>query len=756
MTDNKFLVTCALPYANGAMHIGHIRSTYLPGDIYARYLRMTGADVAFICATDEHGTPITVRADKEKTTPVKIAKRYHDLIKKDFDSLNIKFDVFSRTSNKTNIKNAQEFFTAANDNDYVYTKDVEQYYCDTCKRFLPDRYVEGTCPECGSDGARGDHCEQCGQALSELLNPFCLVCRSTPKKKTTKHWFFKLTSFKDFLEDYLLQSDLPDNVRNYASSWTENLKDWCITRDMDWGVPVPLTDAKNKVIYVWWDAPIGYISATEDWNKEKGLDYWKNGKIVHFIGKDIIYHHALFWPAMLKAHGKYKFPHTIQAGEYLSLEGRKMSTSRNWVVWVNDFVKKYPGDYMRYYLTINTPLNSDMDFVWKDFEARINNELSDVLGNFVHRVLTFINKFFDGKVPKPGKYDAIDHKVLEAIEKAPAKVGKLLSEFNSIEALKSVMGLARLGNQYLNEKEPWKTKSPTSLYVTTNIVKTIAVLASPFIPSTAQAIWEQLGQKGEVEKTKWSTAAKFLTPGLKINKPTPLIQKVEIEIKEPEYTDKKVIVDPAIEKQIESNDVSIALAEVKGIKVQRRSGELERLKKSALKNFDRAKVMETVESYRYLLDKIDKGTEGLSCENLVKFVENAKQLPNINTVTDIYNMVAFRHGMIMGAYDVRAIDGNILLKVTDGSEKFVPIGSGRPSKIHKGEQVLADESDSVITRWLTKEHEKVKIERDTQGCVVCVQGNKNIPQAKVDKVLKEVCDLIIKFCGGEYKVLYPL
>ncbi|MFH1450474.1 MAG: methionine--tRNA ligase, partial [archaeon] len=616
MKDEKILVTCALPYANGAMHVGHIRSTYLPGDIYARYLRMTGADVAFICASDEHGTPITVRADKEKTTPDKIAKRYHDLIKKDFDSLGIKFDVFSRTSNETNIKNAQEFFTAANKNGYIYTQEVEQYYCDTCKRFLPDRYVEGTCPECGSEGARGDHCEQCGQALSDLLNPFCLVCRSTPKKKTTTHWFFRLKSFKDFLEDYLLQADLPDNVKNYASSWTDNLKDWCITRDMDWGVPVPLKEAKDKVIYVWWDAPIGYISATQDWSKEKWADYWKHGKIVHFIGKDIIYHHALFWPAMLKAHGKYKFPYTIQAGEYLSLEGRKMSTSRNWVVWVKDFVDKYPGDYMRYYLTINSPLNADMDFVWKEFEARINNELSDVLGNFVHRVLTFVVKFFKGKIPKPGKYDDADKKLLDAIEKAPDKVGKNISEFNFIEGLKAVMELAHKGNQYLNEKEPWKTKDPTAVYVAANVVKAISALSSPFLPGIAQSIWEQLGQKDAVEKIKWSTAAKFLEPGQKIAEPKPLIQKVEIVEKAPEFTNKKVIADPEIERQVEEKEISVALAEVKGIKVQRRAGELERLKKAALKDFDRNAVLKTIESYRYLLGTIDCGKEGLSSENL--------------------------------------------------------------------------------------------------------------------------------------------
>jgi methionyl-tRNA synthetase len=716
---------------------------------------MSGTDVSFICATDEHGTPITVRADKEKTTPNKIAKRYHELIKTDFDSLNIKFDIFSRSSNKTNIKNAQEFFTKADEAGHVYTKEVEQYYCDTCKRFLPDRYVEGTCPECSAASARGDHCEQCGKVLDELLEPYCLVCRSTPQKKKTKHWFFKLSNFQDFLQDYLEQTELPNNVRNYAVSWIGNLKDWCITRDLDWGVPVPLKDAKNKVIYVWWDAPIGYISATEDLAGEKGLEDWKNSKIVHFIGKDIIYHHALFWPAMLKAHGVYQLPSTIQAGEYLSLEGRKMSTSRNWVVWVKDFVEKYPGDYMRYYLTINSPLNTDMDFVWKEFEARINNELSDVMGNFVHRVLTFVDKFFGGKVPKPGKYDDLDMKLLHTLEEAHKKTGKLLEEFNFLEALKSVMKLAQLGNQYLNEKEPWKTKDPTSIYVAANVVKTIAVLASPFIPDTAQKIWKQLNQKGKVESVKWSTAGKFIEPETKINKPSPLIKKVEIEEKEPEYSGKKVIVDAEIQEQIDSGEISVAIAEVKGIKVQRRSGELERMKKSALKDFESEKVKQTIESYRYLLGKRDKGTEGLSSENLVKFVHGAKMLPNINTVADIYNMMSFKTGMIMGAYDIGMIDGNVRLKVTDGKEKFVPIGSGKPCKISPKEYALVDESDMVITRWLTKEHEKVKIERSSQGCIVCVQGNKDIPQTEIQKTLELVCNLIVKFCGGEYKILFP-
>jgi len=400
MTE-KTLITCALPYANGPLHVGHIRSTYLPGDIYYRYLKLKNQDAAFICATDEHGTPITVSAEKEKKTPIEIAEHYHKLIKKDFDGLNIHFDIFSRSSSNTNTKNAQEFFKAAQDNNYIFEKEVDQYFCNKCSRFLPDRYVEGSCPECGAEGARGDHCEKCGAVLETLNNAKCLICKSEPVLKKTKHWFFELTKFKPQLQEFLKTAEFTANVKNYSISWLDNLKDWCITRDLSWGVPVPAEGAEGKVLYVWWDAPICYISSTEEWKGEEGLDYWRNGKIVHFIGKDIIYHHALFWPAMLLAHGKYKLPHAIIAGEYLSLEGKKMSTSRNWVVWIADFLKKYPADYLRYYLTITSPLNTDMDFSWKDFEARVNNELSDVLGNFVHRVLTFNKKFFNSKVPEP-------------------------------------------------------------------------------------------------------------------------------------------------------------------------------------------------------------------------------------------------------------------------------------------------------------------------------------------------------------------
>ncbi len=530
MPKEKILVTCALPYANGPLHAGHIRSTYLPADIYVRFLKMNDENVLFICGSDEHGTPITVRADKEKVSPIDIATMYHNVMQGEFSALRIDFDIFSRTTTRTNFRNAQEFFLKALKKGYIYDKEVEQYFCKTCSKFLPDRYVEGNCPSCNYEGARGDHCDKCGRALKELTNPHCIICNNAPEMRKTKHWFFKLSAFGKQLKKFLSSREMPANVKNYSLDWIKNLQDWCITRDLDWGVPVPLKEAKGKVLYVWWDAPIGYISATEDFTS-KWKDYWKKGKIIQFIGKDIIYHHALFWPAMLMAHGEYNLPFKILAGEYLSLEGKKMSTSRNWVVWVSDFLKKYPPDYLRYYLTITTPLNADMDFSWKDFEARINNELSDALGNFIHRTLTFTQRFYKGKIPRPGKLSADDKEVFAKIKETQKIVAQKIKEFNFIEGMRAVMDLARFGNVYFNEKAPWKdekTKNAT-IFVSLNLVNALSVLMAPFLPNTALEIRHQLGRKIIISELKWSQVNEKIKAGEKISAQVhPIIQKVEI------------------------------------------------------------------------------------------------------------------------------------------------------------------------------------------------------------------------------------
>ena len=425
---SKIFISCALPYANGPCHLGHIRSTYLPADIYARYNRMIGNDVLMVCATDEHGTPIAVKADKENKKPIEISKRYHDMIVRDVESMNISLDNFTRTTDKAHYDLAQNFFKKLYDDGYIYREDIQQLYCPNCNKFLPDRYVEGLCPVCGSE-ARGDHCEKCGKALdpTELDEPHCITCGTTPIIKDTFQYAFKLSELEDDLKEYIsINENLPANVKNYATNWLkEGLNDWILTRDMDWGIPVPLDEAKGKVLYVWIEAFLGYISSASQWSKKSGKkweEYW-NDFVVHFIGKDIIYHHSIFWPGLLKAYG-CKLPDMIYAGEFLSLEGEKMSTSKNWVIWIADFVKDYNPDLLRYYLTINAPLNKDSDFSWDDFQRRNNDELADVIGNFLHRTFTFTRKYFDKKIPEYANPSADDEEFKKAIEELPAKAGE--------------------------------------------------------------------------------------------------------------------------------------------------------------------------------------------------------------------------------------------------------------------------------------------------------------------------------------------
>nr|WP_302439034.1 methionine--tRNA ligase [Methanobrevibacter smithii] len=534
---SKIFISCALPYANGPCHLGHIRSTYLPADIYARYNRMIDNDVLLVCATDEHGTPIAVKADKENKKPIEIAKRYHDMIVRDVESMNISLDNFTRTTDDLHYEIAQNFFLELYNKGLIYKKDIQQLYCEKCNKFLPDRYVEGICPVCGSE-ARGDHCEKCGRALepTELDEPKCLTCGSTPVIKDTYQYFFKLSEFEDDLKDYIDNNEnLPANVRNYAKNWLkEGLNDWVLTRDMDWGIPLPLDEAKGKVLYVWVEAFLGYISSAAQWSRETGIkweDYW-NDTAIHFIGKDIIYHHSIFWPGLLKAYG-CKLPDNIYAGEFLSLEGEKMSTSKNWVVWIADFVDKFDPDLLRYYLTINAPLNKDTDFSWDDFQRRNNDELADVIGNFLHRTFTFTHKFFDGEIPEYKNPSAEDNKFKEIIEKLPDTVGEYISDFEFRDGLLEIYRVAKIGNKYFNDQEPWKAvkedmqKAANCLYLSNQLTKTLAYVLKPYIPNKADAIAKIINLTTPDE---WKDAKVPLAEGHKINKAKPLFTKIEDDV----------------------------------------------------------------------------------------------------------------------------------------------------------------------------------------------------------------------------------
>ena len=531
---SKIFISCALPYANGPCHLGHIRSTYLPADIYARYNRMIGNDVLMVCATDEHGTPIAVKADKENKKPIEISKRYHDMIVSDVESMNISLDNFTRTTDEAHYELAQNFFKSLYDKGYIYREDIQQLYCPNCNKFLPDRYVEGLCPVCGSE-ARGDHCEKCGKALNptELDEPHCITCGTTPVIKDTFQYAFRLSEFEDALLEYITSNDnLPANVKNYATNWLkEGLTDWILTRDMDWGIPVPLDEAKGKVLYVWIEAFLGYISSASQWSKQSGRkweEYW-NDYVVHFIGKDIIYHHSIFWPGLLKAYG-CKLPDMIYAGEFLSLEGEKMSTSKNWVIWIADFVKDYEPDLLRYYLTINAPLNKDSDFSWDDFQRRNNDELADVIGNFLHRTFVFTKKQFDSKVPEYANPTAEDEDFKSAIDALPDKAGEYIANYEFREALLEIFKVAKKGNKYFNDAEPWKAvkedkaKAANCLYLSNQLAKTLAYMLKPFLPTKADKIAEIMNL-GSLDN--WEDAKTDLPTGHVINKAKPLFKKIE-------------------------------------------------------------------------------------------------------------------------------------------------------------------------------------------------------------------------------------
>ena len=535
---SKVFITSALPYANGPCHLGHLRSTYIPADIYARYNRMKGNDVLFVCASDEHGTPIAVRAEQEGKSPKEVAGRYYEMIKKDLDSCSISFDNFSRTTDQKHYEISQNFFLKLYEKGFIYEKIIKQPYCKECSRFLPDRYVEGICPHCNGEGARGDHCETCGRHLepTQLIEPTCLICKGTPEIRESKQYFFKLSHFQDDLQKWIESNDqLPPNVKNYALQWLkEGLKDWILTRDMEWGIPVPLEGAEGKIIYVWGEAFLGYISSAAQWSEKTGKpweEYWDD-EAIHFIGKDIIYHHSIFWPALLMAYG-CKLPYTIIAGEYLSLEGRKMSTSKNWVIWASDFLESFDSDTLRYYLIANAPLSRDTDFSWEDFQRRVNDELADVLGNFLHRTFTFTTRFFDGQIPEPSEFDEYDKEFESRIKSLPAKVADYIEKFKFREGLIEIIKLAKYGNKYFNDKEPWKTVKTSKdvaancLYLANQLSKTMAVTLIPYMPVKTQEILKIMNIDGDVN---WNDAAEFIPAGHLIGEAKPIFTKVDDDV----------------------------------------------------------------------------------------------------------------------------------------------------------------------------------------------------------------------------------
>ena len=524
----RYTITAALPYTNGPIHIGHLAGVYVPADIYTRYLKLKGEDVVFVCGSDEHGVPITIKAKKEGVSPQDVVDKYHAIIKQSFQEFGIQFDNYSRTSAQVHHETATEFFQNMYDNDKFIEETTEQLYDAKANQFLADRFVTGTCPKCGNEEAYGDQCEKCGSSLNatDLINPKSAITGDVPTLKSTKHWFLPLDRYDSFLKDWILKDhkkDWKSNVYGQCKSWIdEGLRARAVTRDLDWGIPVPVEGGDGKVLYVWFDAPIGYISSTKEWADREGKEwepYWKDKetKLVHFIGKDNIVFHCIIFPVMLKAEGSYILPDNVPANEFLNLEGRKLSTSKNWAVWLHEYLEDFPGkeDVLRYVLTANAPETKDNDFTWKDFQTRNNSELVAIYGNFINRVVVLSNKYYEGIVPQALNFSETDLKVLADIKTFPQSIADSIEKYRFREAQGVMMNLARLGNKYLADEEPWKLqktdpeRTATIMYVALQVASALAVISEPFLPFTAGKLKKMLNFESLTHLITWMDISKL-------------------------------------------------------------------------------------------------------------------------------------------------------------------------------------------------------------------------------------------------------
>ncbi|WCC42145.1 methionine--tRNA ligase [Tenacibaculum finnmarkense] len=545
-TPKRYTITAALPYTNDPIHIGHLAGVYVPGDIYARFLRGKAKDVAFICGSDEHGVAIPMRAKKEGVTPQHIIDKYHGIIKKSFVDFGISFDNYSRTSSKIHHETASDFFIKMyNDGEFI-EEVTEQLYDAEANQYLADRFVVGTCPKCGNEESYGDQCEKCGTShnATDLINPKSAITGNVPSLKETKHWFLPLDKHEDFLRKWILEghkSDWKPNVLGQCKSWIDDgLRPRAVTRDLDWGIPVPVKGGEGKVLYVWFDAPIGYISSTKEWAAREGKnweDYWKKDdtKLVHFIGKDNIVFHCLIFPSMLKAHGDYILPENVPANEFLNLEGNKLSTSKNWAVWLHEYLEDFPNqqDVLRYTLTANAPESKDNDFTWKDFQAKNNNELVAIFGNFINRVVVLTNKYYDGKVPAAGEFSEVDEDTLATLKEFPNVIAKSIERYRFREASQELMNLARLGNKYLADEEPWKMikvdaeRTKTIMNVALQIAAGLAILSEPFLPFTSTKLKSILNIDANLTWNDVSEKDILISDNHQINEAELLFSKIE-------------------------------------------------------------------------------------------------------------------------------------------------------------------------------------------------------------------------------------
>ncbi len=766
----KLLVTCALPYVNNVPHLGNM-IPILSADTYTRFLKMTGREAIYICATDEHGTRTEIEAKRAGLSPEKWCDRMHAAILENFTWFNVKFDYFGKTSSPSNHRITRDIYRHLEKNGYILEEEIEQLYCSTCRQFLPDTYVHGTCPICHTPDASGDQCDACGHFLDpfSLLHPRCKICGSEPKSRTSRHLFLDLPKLAPKIKSWVGEQAHWDGIiKSIPLGWIkEGLKPRCITRDLSWGVKVPKKGFESKVFYVWFDAPIGYIAATADLfeeNEEKWKSWWKNpeSRVIHFLGKDNVPFHTLMWPAsLIGADDDWNLPHYIAANHYLNYEGGQFSKSRNRGIFSSD-VKDLPfaPDVWRFSLMANRPEKKDVDFSWQSFFHTINADLVGNLGNLAYRTLTFLKKRF--KTIPPESTNSEDVRALKKADAFVEKIRSLYASYRFREAAATLLEFGDHGNLFFHENEPWKTikenpdRCSEVMHTSARILAQITWCMAPLMPDAATQIRTQLGI--DTSNAVWEVDPQI--SGFEIQKPEPVFAKTEESVveelherfkgkqEEQDYPPISYTIDPSI-------DYFSYVVEFSGLTVKKRNSSLEQEKRSMLSELDLEthKQNECVQAYLPLLEERDKGGRTVSVLNLIDIVERNGKLPTINTLVDAYNLKSLQHAVVMGAYDRRALKGNLRMKVADGSEHFVPVTGKEPEKILPGEWVITDEEDRVVTKILTKQSEAVAVTTDTTHAALCIQGNPAISKTRLREVTEETCRLIEEICGGTWRIV---
>ncbi len=762
---DRILVTCALPYVNNVPHLGNL-VPIVSADVYSRYLQLKGIPSVYICATDEHGTRTEIEAKKAGLDEDTYCAQIHEQMLEIFGWFNVEFTHFGRTSCSENHEITQGIFRSADKNGFILEEEIRQLYCQTCEHYLPDTYVEGTCPFCNTPGAKGDQCDACGRFLDplELLSPRCKTCSSPPEVRATRHLFLKLDDLAPQISDWIKSNGHWDGIiRNMPLGWiAEGMRPRAITRDLKWGVSVPKEGFENKVFYVWFDAPIGYIAATAEWAKESGEsldDWWKNGKarLVHFLGKDNVPFHTIMWPGtLIAADDDWNLPDYIAANEYLNYEGGSFSKSRNRGVFSNDVMGMgFPADAIRFYLTANRPEKRDTDFTFAGLQTTINASLVGNFGNLANRLLSFIAKRF-GEIPEPGKLGPAEQELLKAVEEKAVEVNAAFSRFELRAAARLILEMSDLGNVYLQNAAPWKTfkedpeQCRTTLFVGTQVLHHLAKWTSPIMPERCDALLKMMGCDIETPPAA----------GNPVPKPKFLFKPVDDDRIQELHDQYKGAGEEAIAPLEFHKEPGVewpcVILELTDLEIRRRVNAVERWKQKKFSEIDVDAVAESerVAGYREGLAQRDRGERTISVQNLVNIARREGKLPNINTLVDIYNHFSLSNGLVMGAYERRTIHGKLIYAVATGDEQFVPVKGEKPEAIHPGEWVLKDETDMVVTKVTTKQSEAAAVTTQTTACAMCIQGNPTTDLEFLQKVAQELAETIVSQCGGQFRIVF--